>query len=95
MGPIGVDISSLAIHDLSMPVKPYRDCQKERDRCGHPYCKTCTPNGFPHYNPEADKLAAVLQSIIDGCVHPQVALRRVSVDLAPIRAALKAYHESQ
>lgn len=46
-------------------------------------------------NPEADKLAAVLQSIIDGAVHPDVALRRISVDLAPIRAALEEYRKAQ
>lgn len=39
-------------------------------------------------NPEADKLAAVLQGIIDSACHPDIALRVISVDLAPIRKAL-------
>jgi len=39
----------------------------------------------------ADELAGALQSIIDGCVHPEKAVRRVSVDLAPIRAVLDRY----
>lgn len=35
------------------------------------------------------KLRAELQAVIDGCVHPDTAKRRVMVDLAPIRAALR------
>lgn len=35
------------------------------------------------------KLRACLQSIIDGCVNPEKAHRRVMVDLAPIRKVLK------
>jgi hypothetical protein len=34
-------------------------------------------------------LEAALQAIIDGCVHPETAKRRVMVDLAPIRKILK------
>ena len=34
-------------------------------------------------------LANILQGIIDGCVHPDVAVRAVMVDLKPIRAILK------
>ncbi len=33
-------------------------------------------------------LESVLQSIVDGCVNPDTAIRRVMVDLAPIRAVL-------
>lgn len=36
----------------------------------------------------ASRQRAVLQSIIDGCVHPTTAKRRVMVDLAPIREVL-------
>lgn len=42
-------------------------------------------------NPEADKLAQVLQSIIDSACHPDIALRVISVELAPIRRVLKDY----
>jgi hypothetical protein len=35
------------------------------------------------------ELEAVLQAIINGCVHPETAKRRVLVDLAPIRKVLK------
>ncbi len=45
-------------------------------------------------NPEADKLAAVLQSIIDSACHPDIALRVISVELAPIRKALADYRKT-
>lgn len=35
------------------------------------------------------EMAETLQGIINGCVHPEVAIRTVFVDLAPIRKALK------
>lgn len=34
-------------------------------------------------------LEGVLQGIVDGCVNPDTAVRRVMVDLAPIRDVLK------
>jgi len=37
---------------------------------------------------ELDRMRKALQSIIDGAVHPTTAVRRVMVDLAPIRQAL-------
>ncbi len=39
----------------------------------------------------AAEMAACLQSIIDGAVHPDIALRCILVDLAPIRAVLAKY----
>ena len=39
----------------------------------------------------AGRLAADLQAVIDGCVNPETALRRVIVDLAPIRKAVTDY----
>jgi hypothetical protein len=71
-----------------------RDCRKVDDRCGHPGCATCFPGGRIVYNPEADKLAAVLQSIIDSACHPDIALRVIAVDLAPIRKALAEYRKT-
>jgi hypothetical protein len=31
----------------------------------------------------------VLEDIINGCVHPDIAIRRISVELKPIREILK------
>jgi hypothetical protein len=45
----------------------------------------------PNWQAEAHALAATLQGIIDGAVHPDLALRRVMVDLKPVRAALARY----
>lgn len=39
---------------------------------------------------QTDALAAVLAAIVAGAVHPEIAVRRVIVDLAPIRHALAA-----
>jgi hypothetical protein len=64
------------------------------------YLDTPNPQGaLPIMNltPDTKKLTptdlanhqrAVLQGIIDGCVHPETAKRRVMVELAPIRAVL-------
>ena len=35
------------------------------------------------------EMRLVLENIINGCVHPDVAVRAVMVDLTPIRKALK------
>jgi hypothetical protein len=34
-------------------------------------------------------LRSTIQNIIDGCVHPEIAVRRVSIELAPLRKVLK------
>lgn len=31
----------------------------------------------------------LLESIVNGCVHPDIAVRRISVELAPIREMIK------
>ena len=41
-----------------------------------------------------DLARKVLQDIINGCVHPETAVRRVMVDLAPIRKVLKEIEET-
>lgn len=41
----------------------------------------------------AEKLAKTLKDIIDGAAHPEIAVRRVMVDLKPIRAVLKEYEK--
>ncbi len=38
---------------------------------------------------ENQKLKSVLQGIIDGCVHPDIACKAMMVDLKPIRDILK------
>jgi hypothetical protein len=43
---------------------------------------------------KADKLADVLQGIINSACHPEIALRVISVELAPIRKALAEYHKT-
>ena len=43
------------------------------------------------YKQEAEDYRKELQAIINGCVHPDKATRRVILDLAPIRAVLKKY----
>jgi hypothetical protein len=40
---------------------------------------------------ETQELRQVLQQIIDGAVHPETAVRRVMVDLAPIRKVLAKF----
>jgi hypothetical protein len=40
---------------------------------------------------DREELIKVLQGIIDGCVHPDIAVRAALVDLAPIRKILKKY----
>lgn len=37
------------------------------------------------------EMAETLQGIINGCVHPEVAIRAVFVDLAPVRKTLSKY----
>jgi hypothetical protein len=44
---------------------------------------------------ETKEMRDVLQGIIDGAVHPKTAVRRVMVDLAPIRKVLAAYNVSE
>ena len=34
-----------------------------------------------------------LESIVNGCVHPEIAVRAMCVDLSPIRKALKRHKE--
>ena len=46
-------------------------------------------------NPEADALAATIQGVIDSACHPDIALRVISVELAPLRAALTKYRSTQ
>ena len=43
------------------------------------------------YKQEAEDYKKELQAIINGCVHPDEATRRVILDLVPIRAVLKKY----
>lgn len=38
-------------------------------------------------------MAATMQGIINGCCHPDVAIRAVFTDLAPIRKSLKKHKE--
>lgn len=44
---------------------------------------------------EITEYRQVLQSIINGAVHPEIALCRVMVNLGPIRAVLKKYPERE
>lgn len=42
-----------------------------------------------------DLAKKVLQDIINGCVNPDIAIRRVMLDLKPIRNALKKLEENE
>lgn len=45
----------------------------------------------PTATPPTEQAREVAQGIIDGCVHPDIAVRRISVDLAPLRALLQSH----
>lgn len=45
------------------------------------------------YKRQRDKLAEALRGVINGCVHPDRAVRAVMVDLSPIRAVIKEIYE--
>lgn len=40
-----------------------------------------------------DSTMHALKSIVNGCVHPEIAMRAVFVDLAPIRKAITRHEE--
>ena len=44
---------------------------------------------------EIEEYRKILQNIINGACHPETALRRVMVDLTPIRAVLKKYGKKE
>ena len=48
------------------------------------------PNGCVIPQP-IEEMRRILQDIINGCVHPEIASRRMMVDLKPIREILKKY----
>ena len=51
------------------------------------------PENFDKLLEQNQRLIEVLQGIINSCVHPDIAVRCVMVDLAPIRKVIKQNNE--
>lgn len=77
------------------------DPAKQKYLCGHCRPQLIEENGKLAFTKEnfdkllkfSDSSREALDSIVNGCVHPEVAVRAMCVDLAPIRKALKRYKE--
>jgi len=52
-----------------------------------------TQENFDKLRKSSEASYEALLSIVNGCVHPKIAVRAMCVDLAPIRKAIKRHEE--
>lgn len=64
-------------------------CPKCSCKIGCDDIKYC-PNGCGFLD-DKEEILEVLRGIINGCVHPEIAIRAVFVDLKPIKKILNKY----